>query len=119
MFQKIAIWTFAILLGVFFVLVGFSKIAGPAGLHWAVRLSHWGYPAASRYIIGSAEILAGLGLFVPSFRRSATIVLMIVLGGALFTHLIHAEYVRLLPPLILAGLLFGLCSWQRSSSLNS
>src|ERR1700740_1533105 len=44
------------------MLAGFSKLAGPSGTDWAVRLSHWGYPAASRYAIGGIEILAGLGL---------------------------------------------------------
>jgi putative oxidoreductase len=102
----------AILLGLFFALVGWSKVAGPSGTDWALRLSHWGYPAGSRYVIGGVEILAGLALLVPSLRRAAAITLMVVMAGALGTHLIHAEFVRVLPPLILGGLSYGLYSWQ-------
>jgi uncharacterized membrane protein YphA (DoxX/SURF4 family) len=82
------------------------------GTHWAVRLSRWGYPAASRYGIGGIEILAGLGLFVPSVRRAAAVTLIVVMVGAFVTHLVHGEFVHLLPPLILAGLSYGLYTWQ-------
>jgi putative oxidoreductase len=110
--RPIAIWILAILLGMLFVLVGFSKLAGPSGTVWAARLSHWGYPAASRYAIGGIETLAGLGLLVPSIRRSAAITLIILMTGALITHLMHAEFIRLLPPLILGGLAYVLYAWQ-------
>jgi putative oxidoreductase len=110
--RKTAIWTIAVVLGLFFVLAGFLKVSGPSGTQWAIRLSHWGYPAASRYGIGGIEILAGLGLLVPSLRRLGTVTLMVVMTGALVTHLIHSEFVRLLPPLILGGLSYGLYSSQ-------
>jgi putative oxidoreductase len=102
----------AILLALFFALVGWSKVAGPSGINWAIRLSHWGYPASSRYVIGGVEILAGLGLLVPPLRRAAAMTLIVVMAGALGTHLMHGEFVRVLPPLILGGLSFGLYSWQ-------
>lgn len=110
--RKILTWTVAALLGVLFVLIGWSKVTGPSGAGWAVRLSRWGYPSASRYWIGGVEMLAGLGLLLPPLRRWAAIALMVVMAGALGTHLLHAEYVRVLPPLLLGGLAFGLYSWQ-------
>lgn len=116
MLRTAAIWTLAVVIGLLFVLVGWAKLAGPSGIGWAVRLSNWGYPAASRYVLGGIEILAGLGLLVPSLRRSAVVTLMVVMAGALVTHLIHGEFVRLLPPLILGGLLYGLYSWQPRAS---
>ena len=104
----------------FFMLAGFSKLAGPSknqGIG-AVRLSHWGYPAASRYAIGGIEILAGLGLLVPPLKRLAAASLMAVMAGALLTHLLHGELVRVLPPLILGGLsLCTLLPWQPLSCL--
>lgn len=112
MLRQTAIWTVAILMGVFFVLVGLSKLAGPSATQWALRLSRWGYPSASRYVIGGIEILAGLGLLVPFVRRFAAAALIVVMAGALVTHLVHGEFVRLLPPLIFAGLSYGLYSWQ-------
>lgn len=112
MLRRIAIWVMAILLGLFFVLVGWSKVVGASGTTWAIRLSNWGYPAGSRYVIGGVEILAGLGLLVPSLRRAAAITLMLVMAGAFGTHLIHGEFVRVLPPLLFAGLSYGLYWWQ-------
>jgi putative oxidoreductase len=114
--RLVAVWTLAVIIGLFFVLAGFSKLAGHSGTDWAARLSHWGYPAASRYAIGGIEILAGLGLLVPPLRRLAAITLMVVMAGALLTHLLHGEVVRILPPLILGGLSFGLYSWQPRAS---
>jgi putative oxidoreductase len=112
MLRVTAIWTMAVIIGLLFVLVGWSKLAGPSGTDWAVRLSRWGYPAASRYGIGGIEILAGLGLFVPLVRRAAAVTLIVVMVGAFVTHLVHGEFVHLLPPLILAGLSYGLYAWQ-------
>jgi len=116
MLRVTAIWTMAVITGLLFVLVGLSKFAGQTGIHWAVRLSQWGYPAASRYWIGGIETLAGLGLLAPSLRRSAAITLMVVMAGALVTHLIHGEVFRLLPPLIFGGLSYGLYRWQPRAS---
>jgi len=110
------IWTVAVVIGLLFVLVGLSKMVGPSGINWAMRLSQWGYPAASRYAIGGIEILAGFGLLVPALRRSAAISLMVVMAGALVTHLIHGEFVRLLSPLILGGLSYGLYLWHPRAS---
>jgi len=115
-FRQIAIWTATILLGTLFVLIGFSKFSGPSGVQWAVRLSHWGYPAASRYAIGGIEMLAGIGLFVPPVRRWAAITMIIVMAGALVTHLIHGEWIRLLPPLLFGGWAYGLFAYPQRST---
>lgn len=112
MLRQTAIWTVAIVMGLFFVLVGLSKLAGPSATHWALRLSRWGYPPASRYVIGGIEISAGLGLLLPFVRRLAAVGLIVVMVGAFVTHLVHGEFVHLLPPLILAGVSCGLYSWQ-------
>ena len=68
MLRTAVIWTVAVVIGLLFVLVGLLKMVGPSGINWAMRLSQWGYPAASRYAIGGIEILAGLGLLVPPLR---------------------------------------------------
>jgi putative oxidoreductase len=116
MLRQTAIWTVAILMGLFFVLVGLTKLAGPSAAQWALRLSRWGYPSAARYAIGGIEISAGLGLLVPSVRRFAAVALIVVMVGAFVTHLVHGEFVHLLPPLILTGLSWGLYRWQPYAS---
>jgi putative oxidoreductase len=101
--SRTTIWTVAILLATVFVLVGLSKLVGPSALRWGERLTHWGYPLASQYVIGALEILAGMGLLIPKLRRSAAATLVAMMSGALCTHLINAEYPRLIPPLVLAA----------------
>jgi len=103
-FSRAAIWTVTILLATVFVLVGLSKLAGPSALRWGERLAHWGYPVESQYVIGALEILAGVGLLIPKVRRSAAATLIGMMIGAMCTHLVNAEYQRLIPPLVLAAL---------------
>src|SRR5689334_14768839 len=102
--SRAAVWTVTILLAMVFVLVGSSKLAGPSALRWGERLAHWGYPAASRYVIGALETLAGVGLLIPKLRRSAAATLVAMMIGAMCTHLVNAEYARLIPPFVLAAL---------------
>ena len=103
-FARIAMWTVAILLGAVFLYAGFSKMIGPGALRWGQRLAHWGYPAGFRYVIGAIEVLAALGLWIPRVRRWAAMALITVMVGAMGTHLVHAEFQRLVPPFVLAAL---------------
>jgi putative oxidoreductase len=107
---KAAVWALAILLAVVFVRAGISKLAGPSASEWAGRLAHWGYPPYARYVIGALEILGGLGVLIPRFRRGAAPILVALMIGALCTHAVHGEVPRLIPPLVLGGLAFALYS---------
>ena len=99
-----AVWTCAIFLAVAFVFVGISKLAGMSAVRWAERFAHWGYPAYAQYVIGVFEVLGGLGVLIPSWRRAAAMILVALMIGALCTHAVHGEFPRLVPPLILGGL---------------
>jgi putative oxidoreductase len=103
-------WACAIVVAAAFVLVGISKLEGPSALRWAERFTQWGYPAATRPVVGVVEILAGLGVLIPRLRRPAAASLLVLMMGALCTHAMHAEFPRLIPPLILGGLAFLLYS---------
>ena len=46
-------------------------------------------------------------------RRAATLIALMI--GALFTHLVNAEPLRLIPPLVLGGLAFLVYSWRPSA----
>jgi putative oxidoreductase len=100
------VWACAIVLAGLFVLVGVSKIQGPSALRWAERFVHWGYPAGTHYVVGGLEILGGLGVLIPRWRRPAAATLVALMAGALCTHAISAEFPRLIPPLVLGGLAF-------------
>jgi putative oxidoreductase len=101
---RVLVWTCAILLAVAFVLVGVSKLQGTSGIRWSERFTGWGYPAGSSAVVGVLEILGGLGVLVPRSRRPAAMLLAALMLGALGTHLLHAEFPRVIPPLVLGGL---------------
>ena len=103
---KTAVWACALLLAVAFVFVGISKLEGPSAMRWTERFVNWGYSANTQYVIGVLEILGGLGVLIPKWRRAAAGTLVALMIGALGTHAVHAEFPRLIPPLILGGLAF-------------
>jgi len=107
---RAAVWAAAIFLAVAFVLVGISKVRGPSAMRWGERFVHWGYPAGAERIVGVLEILAGVGVLMPKWRRAAAATLVALMIGALCTHLVHAEFLRLIPPLVLGALAFLVCS---------
>ena len=102
--SRIARWICAALLAVVFVLVGISKLAGAPAERWSERFSHWGYPAAVRPVVGVIQILAAICVLVPKTRRVAAATLAATMAGALATHVVHGEFPRTLPPLVLGAL---------------
>ena len=102
--RRAAVWVGAIFLAVAFVAVGISKLEGASAMRWAERFRDWGYPANTHYVVGVFEILGGLGVLIPRWRRAASLILGAVMMGALCTHLVRAEFPRVIPPLVLGGL---------------
>jgi hypothetical protein len=54
--------------------------------------------------VGALEILGGVGLLFAKSRKAGAAILIAVMLGALGTHLVAGEYSRLVPPLVLGGL---------------
>ena len=102
--RKIAVWAGAIFLAVAFVAVGASKLGGASAMRWSERFAGWGYPANAHYFVGVLEILGGIGMLIPRSRPAASLTLAALMLGALSTHLLHAEFPRVIPPLVLGGL---------------
>jgi uncharacterized membrane protein len=103
---RAAVWACAIFLAVAFVAVGISKLEGPSAMRWTERFVQWGYPANAQYVVGVLEILGGLGVLIPRWRRAAAATLVALMIGVLGTHAVNAEFPRLIPPLVLGGLAF-------------
>jgi putative oxidoreductase len=99
-----AMWALVILLMAVFVRVGTSKLLGPSATGWSERFVRWGYPAAAAGLIGILELASGLALLIPKVRRAAAATIVGLMIGALFTHLVNGEFVRLIPPLVLGAL---------------
>lgn len=103
---RAVVWACAIFVAVAFVVAGFLKLEGPSAMRWSERFVHWGYPANAHYLVGVLEILSGVGVLIPKWRRGAAATLVGLMLGAVSTHALNAEFPRLIPPLVLGGLAF-------------
>ncbi len=86
--KKIAAWILFIFIGAMVFIVGVGKFTQPS---WPQRFAEWGYPANFYMVIGAVETLAGIGMLIPRIRAYAAASLLVVMLGALGTHIIHAE----------------------------
>jgi putative oxidoreductase len=102
--RRAAVWAGAIVLAVVFVAAGISKLGGASAMGWDERFGQWGWPANAHYLVGMFEALGGLGVLIPKWRRAAAAILVVLMTGALGTHVVHGEFPRLIPPLVLGGL---------------
>ena len=101
---RAAVWACAIFLAIAFVVVGLSKLGGASAMRWTERFAQWGYPANAQYLIGVFEVVGGLGVLIPKWRRASAAILVALMIGALCTHAFQGEFPRVIPPLALGGL---------------
>src|SRR5262249_55999793 len=94
--RRAAVWGGAIFLAVAFVAVGISKLEGASAMRWTERFRQWGYPANAQYVVGVFEILGGLGVLIPRWRRGASLTLAPLIIRAFCTHVPHAQFPRLI-----------------------
>lgn len=88
--KVIGIWFLQILFAfLFVVLVGSGKFLGAE--MWAVRFEGWGYPGGFSYVIGGLEVLFGLALLVPKAAGIGAAGLIVIMVGAVGTHVLHGE----------------------------
>ncbi len=112
-FQTIAAWTLSVLLAALFLMSGYGKLTNgqtAGGLNFDEQFVAWGLPAWFRFPVGFAEVAGAIGLLVPRLRFYASTGLMLVMGGAVLTHLRIAEYGVAIVPLVL-GLLTASTAW--------
>lgn len=105
-------WICIACLTVQFLGAGISKMSGS----WSTRFSGWGYPTAFMYVIGALEIIGVVGLFFSKTRKWSAVILIIVMIGAAGTHVLNAEYVRMIHNAVVAGVLLAVISFQTRNS---
>jgi len=103
--KRILIWTGQILFGFLFILIGLTKVQASTSV--IAQFEGWGIPMADKaiYIVGAIEICGGIGLLIPRTARLAATGLVVVMAGAFVTHLVNAEWARLIVPLLFGTLL--------------
>jgi uncharacterized membrane protein YphA (DoxX/SURF4 family) len=96
-------WICISLLTVQFGSAGLSKFLGDG---WSSKFDEWGYPMALAYVVGALEIAAVVSLFFSRTRKWSSVVLMLIMLGAAYTHLSNSEPLRLIHNAVLGGIAF-------------
>jgi putative oxidoreductase len=82
MSKTIAIWCLTIPLAALFLLAGGGKFGAEA----TANFQKFGYSDAFRVFIGIAEVAGGIGLLVPGLATWAGLGLVVIMAGAVYTH---------------------------------
>ena len=93
------------LLALVYLVMGLPKLGALSDI--THQFQHWGYSQTFIYLIGALEFLSAIVLLVPRLRLYASVVLSVVMTGAVYTHLAFdpAAYIAM-PITCLAMLIF-------------
>jgi len=85
--KSIGTWGLTLLLVLFFLYVGWKKLAGNEVT--AQHFQEWGYASWLLRFVGCLEVLGALLLLCPATATSGAILLSLVMVGACYTLLSH------------------------------
>ncbi len=115
--KVIAIWFLQILMSLAFVVSGLIKLSNDPGVIKAFE--GWGFPNHFHLLIGTVELLCGLALLVPKVASIGASVLVVIMVGAVFTHVFvgspayeTSPFGELWPP-TLFGILVAVIAYAR------
>ena len=87
------------LLSLAFLGAGIMKLTGAEEMRQGFE--NWGYPIFFMYIIGICEVAGAIGLWLRRFSFAAKICFIILMAGAVLTHLVFDTINDAVPPIIL------------------
>ena len=108
---KIATWVVSGLLTALYLFAGSGKVTGAAEV--VENFTRYGHSDAFRMFIGAAEISGAIGLWIPRLAFWAALGLIVIMLGAIYTHITNAE--APFPPLV-AAVLLAFVAWARRGS---
>ena len=88
-----------VLLTLAFLGSGIMKLTGADEIRQGFE--NWGYPVFFMYIIGLCEVAGAVGLWLRRFSYAAKVCLIILMAGAVATHLFFDSLTEAVPPIIL------------------
>ncbi len=83
--RTITLWILQVMVALAFFAAGASKLAGAAQMVALFDKIGWGQ--WFRYVTGVIEVAGAIGLFIPRYAFYAAVMLMLVMAGAVFSHL--------------------------------
>lgn len=106
-----SIWCLTVPLTALFLLAGATKF----GTEATANFQKFGFSDAFRIFIGVAELAGAIGLLVPRLSTWAAAGLVIIMGGAVYTHM--AQGISIAFPAIVGVLLAGLAFLRHTDAL--
>ena len=91
------LWTATALLAALFALAGFMKLVSADA---ATQFAAVGYPYWFCILIGAIEVVGAVALLVPRTAFYAAVGLGVVMVGAVFTVLLHAQAAQAVVPFV-------------------
>jgi uncharacterized membrane protein YphA (DoxX/SURF4 family) len=98
-------WTGAwiVLLAAIYAFAGTSKLLG---MEFVLdRFAVWGYPPVFAHLIGALELAGAVALLVPRVSSVAAMGLLLLMAGAVYTHLFRGVPIAAVVPLALGAAL--------------
>ena len=89
----------AVLLTIAFLMSGIMKLTGAEQIRQGFE--NWGYPIFFMYIIGLCEVAGAIGLWLRRFSYAAKVCIILLMAGAVLTHLVFDGVGDAVPPIIL------------------
>ena len=112
--KNIGIVLFALLIALFFIAAGWSKVVHPE--RHIDSFVRWGYPAWFVYFTGVIELCGAGFLLIPKGRLVGVAVLGVTMIRAALTHLQAGEITAVPVPLVLLVILsiLGILNWKKT-----
>ena len=106
----------AVLLGLALCAGGASKLASQS-----TQVTHfigWGLPHWFLMLVGTFEVIGGILLALPASRPAGSLILSTIMVGALWTHVVHAEWVEIAPVVLVFALLMAIFRATRARAIR-
>jgi len=85
--RTLVLWLLSGVAGLGIGVAGITKF--PVPNPWERRFLHWGYPHWFVFVVGAAEVLGAIALFIPRVALFGVALLLVVMLGALVTLVAH------------------------------
>jgi uncharacterized membrane protein YphA (DoxX/SURF4 family) len=104
------------LLGVAMIGGGVAKLAGQAAQ--VEQFATWGLPVWFRALVGTFEVIGGILLIVPITTPVGSLVLSTIMVGAAWGHVVHHDWLHLVPSLVLLTLFLTIFRRNRARAVQ-
>jgi uncharacterized membrane protein YphA (DoxX/SURF4 family) len=104
----------AALLGVAMIGGGAMKLTAQADQ--VALFARWGLPAWFLMLVGTFEVIGGILLIVPATTPAGSLILSTIMVGALWGHVVHNDWLHLVPALVLLTLFLTIFQRNRAQA---